>query len=73
MITKDMLDVFLYRIIVVGRNDIVITINATKTMPLEELRKKRKEIVNRKPIYENTIKMRDPRKMAKIHCKVVIV
>ena len=73
MITKDMLDVFLYRIIVVGRNDIVITINATKTMPLEELRKKRKEIVNRKPIYENTIKMRDPRKMAKIHYKVVLV
>jgi site-specific DNA recombinase len=73
MINKDILDVFLYRIIVVDRNDIVITINVTKTIPLEELRKIRKEIAERKPLYEKTIKMRDPKKMARLHYKVVLV
>lgn len=47
MITKDILDVFLYRIIMAKRNDIVITINITKTIPLKELRKTQKEIAEK--------------------------
>ena len=73
MITKDMLDVFLYRIIVLSRNDIVFTINASRTMSLEDLRKKRKEVAERKPIYENTTNLRGTKKKFSLHYTVVLV
>ena len=73
MITKDMLDVFIYRIIVLSRNDIVFTINASRTMSLEDLRKKRKEVAERKPIYENTTNLRGTKKKFSLHYTVVLV
>ena len=73
MITKDMLDVFLYRIIAISRNDIVFTINASRTMSLEDLRKKRKEVAGRTPIYENTTNLRGTRKKFRLHYSVVLV
>lgn len=73
MITKDMLDVFLYRIIVIGRNDIVITVNVSHTMTLEQLRKKRKEIVERNPFYESKVEVRGTKKTFVLNYKVVLV
>ena len=73
MITKDMLDVFLYRIIVLSRNEIVFTINASRTMSLEDLRKKRKEVAARNPIYEGETNLKGTKKRFKLHYKVVLV
>ena len=73
MITKDMLDVFLYRIIVLGRNEIVFTVNATRTMGLEELRRKRKSVVEKTPIYNHTVQLKGTKKTFKLHYKVVVV
>ena len=73
MINKDILDVFLYRIIVLNRNEVVFTINASHTMPLETLRQKRKEVAEREPIYQGTTKCKGLRKTFKLHYKVVIV
>lgn len=73
MINKDILDVFLYRIIVISRDEVVFTINASHTMPLEMLRQKRKEVAEREPIYKGTTKCKGLRKTFKLHYKVVLV
>jgi len=73
MITKEMLDVFLCRIIVVGKNDVVFTIDNSKSISLEELRNKRKEVAQFEPIKTGTISMRDPKKLATLTYKVVLI
>ena len=73
MITKDMFDVFLYRIIVLNRNEVVFTINASRTMSLEDLRKKRKEVASRHPVYEHETNLRGTKKKFTLHYKVVLV
>ena len=51
MITLDLLETFIYRIIVIDRKSIVITINAFNSLSLEDLRVQRKETVKREPLY----------------------
>ena len=73
MINKEILDAFMYRIIVIDSNSVVVTINVTNTMPLEELRNQRKEVCQRAGILENVIIAKDPVKRKKLHYKVVLV
>ena len=73
MITKDMLDAFMYRIIVCDSSHVVVTINATNTLSLEQLREQRKEVVERQAILERVLIATDPIRKKKLHYKVVLV
>lgn len=73
MITKEMLDVFMYRIIAIDRTHIVVVIDGTNTVKLEELRERRQEIAKLEPIFQSTIVAKDPRKKATLHYKVVVI
>ena len=73
MITKEMLDVFMYRIIAMDRTHVVVVIDGTNTVKLEELRARRKEIAELEPIYSNTIVAKDPKKRATLNYKVVVI
>ena len=73
MITKEMLDVFMYRMIAVDRTHVVVVIDGTNTVKLEELRERRKEIAALEPIYSNTITARNPKMKATISYKVVVI
>ena len=73
MITKEMLDVFMYRIIAIDRTHVVVVIDGTNTVKLEELRARRKEIAVLEPIYSNTIVAKDPKKKATLSYKVVVI
>ena len=73
MITKEMLDVFMYRMIAVDRTHVMVVIDGTNTVKLEELRARRKEIAELKPIYSNTIVAKDPKKRATLNYKVVVI
>ena len=73
MITKEMLDVFMYRIIAIDRTHVVVVIDGTNTVKLEELRARRKEIAALEPIYSNTIVAKDPKKKATLSYKVVVI
>ena len=73
MVTKEMLDVFMYRIIAMDRTHVVVVIDGTNTVKLEELRARRKEIAALEPIYSNTIVAKDPKKRATLNYKVVVI
>ena len=73
MVTKEMLDVFMYRIIAMDRTHVVVVIDDTNTVKLEELRARRKEIAELEQIYSNTIVAKDPKKRAALNYKVVVI
>ena len=73
MITKEMMDVFLYRIIVMNKREIIITINTTNTITLEEFRKKRQEIATKTPIIDKTFTIKPRKKRMTLRYKVVLV
>lgn len=73
MITLDLLEVFIYRIIVVDRKNIVITINAFNSLSLEDLRAQRKEVAKREPLYQNKVRIRNPKRFAELNYKIVLV
>lgn len=73
MITKEMLDIFMYRMIAVDRTHIVVIIDGTNTVKFEVLRECRIEIVSLEPIYSNTFTAKNPTKRATISYKFVII
>ena len=73
MITKEMMDVFLYRIIVMNKREIIITINTTNTITLEEFRQKRQEIAAKTPIIDKTFTIKPRKKRMTLRYKVVLV
>ena len=73
MITKEMMDVFLYRIIVMNKCEIIITINTTNTITLEEFRQKRQEIAAKTPIIDKTFTIKPRKKRMTLRYKVVLV
>lgn len=73
MITLDLLEAFIYRIIVVDRKNIVITINAFNSLSLEDLRAQRKEVAKREPLYQNKVRIRNPKRFAELNYKIVLV
>ena len=73
MLTKEMLDVFVYRIIVIDDRNLVFVINTTNSMTLLELRDKRHDIVEKPAIYSNSIRGYDPIKLVTLKYKVVAV
>lgn len=63
----------MYRMIAVDRTHVVVVIDGTNTVKLEELRERRKEIAALEPIYSNTITIKNPTKRATISYKVVVI
>lgn len=73
MITLDLLETFIYRIIVIDRKSIVITINAFNSLSLEDLRVQRKEAVKREPLYEGKVRIKNPKRYGELNYKIVLV
>lgn len=73
MITLDLLEAFIYRIIVVDRKNIVMTINAFNSLSLEDLRAQRKEAGKREPLYQSKVRIRNPKRFAELNYKIVLV
>ena len=73
MITKDIMDVFIYKIIAIDRNNIVFVIDSTHTMTIDKLIEKRKEVAAKQGIYNHIIGLRDPKRLMKLSYKVVLV
>ena len=72
-VTSKMLDTLFYRFIVVDRHHVVLTINATNTLSLEDLRYQRIEISEKKPICQGHVRYKETRKTDEIFYKVVLV
>lgn len=73
MITLDLLEAFIYRIIIVDRKSVVITINAFNSLTLEDLRAQRKEVAKREPLYEGKVRIKNPKRYAELNYKIVLV
>ena len=73
MLTKEMLDIFIYRIIAVDDRNLVFVINSTNSVTIEDLVRQRFEIAERQPIYKNSFKDYDPIKYVHLKYKVVLV
>lgn len=73
MITLDLLETFIYQIIVIDRKSIVITINAFNSLSLEDLRVQRKEAVKREPLYEGKVRIKNPKRYGELNYKIVLV
>ena len=73
MLTKDMMDVFFYRIIAVDKHEIVVTIDGSNKITLDKFRANRKEIAQMEPILKGTIKCKDPYKTQSLSYKVVVL
>ncbi len=73
MLTKDIIETFIFRIFVTGKNDLVFVVNATHTMNLDALIAERSKVVNLAPIYQAKITKADPVKKATISYKVVCI
>ena len=72
-ITKNTLETLFYRFIVVDKQHVVIAINATNTVSLEDFRYQRIEISEKKPVYENTVFCKETRKTYSINYKIVLI
>lgn len=73
MLTKEVIDAFILSIIVLDRNNVVFVLNGSGTMDVDDIKEKRKQIVKRQSVYENTIFLRDPFKLMTLHYTVVLV
>ena len=73
MLTKDMMDIFFYRIIAVDKHEIVVTIDGSNKITLDKFRANRKEISQMEPILKGTIKCKDPYKTQSLSYKVVVL
>ena len=59
--------------IVLDRNNVVFVLNGSGTMDVDDIKEKRKQIVKRQSVYENTIFLRDPIKLMTLYYTVVLV
>ena len=72
-ITKNTLETLFYRFIVVDKQHVVIAINATNTVSLEDFRYQRIEIAEKQPVYESTIFCKETRKTYALNYKIVLI
>ena len=70
---KEVIDAFILSIIVLDRNNVVFILNSSGTMDVDDIKEKRKQIIKRQSVYENTIFLRDPIKLMTLHYTVVLV
>ena len=73
MITKDILDLFIYRIIAISDKESVFVIDGTKTMPVEKLVEHRQSITKLDPLYTSKITGYDSIKKVTMTYKVVLI
>ena len=73
IVTAEIVDSFIYRIIVVDKHEIFFVIDINHKYSLKELVENRKEILKMKPIYENKVAIRRIRKEEKLTYKVVTI
>ena len=73
MLTREMVDVFFYKIFVTTSQELIFTINASHNLTTEELIEKRDEVINYDSIYESEIRDMHSRFKTLIKYKVVLV
>ena len=47
--------------------------NGNNSLSLEDLRAQRKEVVKREPLYQNKVRIRNPKRFAELNYKIVLV
>lgn len=57
MITPEIMDAFIYRVIIAGKRDIYFLIDINHNYSLKEVKQLRKKIVEMKPIYSNKVEL----------------
>ena len=73
MITKEIVEAFIYRIIAIDDENLVFVIDTTHTVSVENLVNQRHEIIKKDPIYSSSITGLDPIKKKTIKYKAVII
>ena len=73
MVTKEMMNIFFYRIIAVDKHEIVVTIDGSNRITLDKFRSNRKEIAEMEPILKGAIRCKDPFKTQSLNYKVVVL
>ncbi len=73
MVTKEIVEAFIYRIIAIDDENLVFVIDTTHTLSVENLVNQRHEIIKKDPIYSSSITGLDPIKKKTIKYKAVIV
>lgn len=73
MLTREIIESFIYRIIVIDHDNFVFVIDATHMMSVEELVKQRHNIVERESVYTSSITGLDPLRKKTINYKVVVI
>ena len=73
MVTKEMMDIFFYRIIACDKHEIVVTIDGSNRITLDKFRNNRKEIAEMEPILKGTIRCKDPFKTQSLNYKVIVL
>ena len=73
MITKEVIEAFIYKIIAVDDENLVFVIDTTHTLSIENLVDQRFDIVNKDPIYASSITGLDPLKKKTIKYKAAVV
>lgn len=73
MLAKEVIDAFILSVIVLDRNKAIFVLNGSGTMDVDDIKEKRKQIVKRQSVYENTIFLWNPIKLMTLHYTVVLV
>ena len=73
LITKQIIDTFISKIIVIKREEIVIVINGPTQADAKYLKEHRKTIVNNKPLLQGDIDLDRPFRPEHLHYKVVML
>ena len=73
MVTKEIIEAFIYRIIAIDDENLVFVIDTTHTLSVENLVNQRHEIIKKNPIYSSSITGLDPIKKKTIKYKAIII
>ncbi|MFA7082641.1 MAG: recombinase family protein [Bacteroidales bacterium] len=71
MLTNDIMDAFIYKILIVDKRNAIFCINTTKSMSLEEFIEKRKEFLYSEPILDGMVKHEGTQRLDFLNYKVV--
>lgn len=71
MLTNDIMDAFIYKILIVDKRNVIFCINTSKSLSLEEFIEKRKEFLYSEPIIEGTVKHEGTQRLDFVNYKVV--
>lgn len=73
MITPEIMDSFVYSVLVLDKTEIIFLIDVNHTYSIKEVSSKRKEILKIEPSYQNTVHVKRPFRPEVLHYKVVLI